>query len=89
MKDNRDATVMAATSQIEMIHESIISRQRQQMVDQINEYGLCDFWADYGEYLKDLYVDGGYSYFEDAVISYHTFWADYYGLYDYPRITNR
>jgi hypothetical protein len=61
---------------IETIHESLVNGQRRQMVEQIKEYGLYDFFSDYRDYLKDLYVDGGFGYFIDATISYH-------------RITNR
>jgi hypothetical protein len=65
---------------IETIHESLVNGQRRQMVEQIKEYGLYDFFSDYRDYLKDLYfnsfVDGGFDYFADATISYH-------------RITNR
>ena len=55
------------------IHESLINGQRRQMINQIIEYGLYDFWADYQDYLTDLYVEKGacYAYFSDAVISYH------------------
>ena len=57
---------------LETIHESLVNGQRQQMVKQIKAYGLYDFWADYGEYLKNLYVDdkAAYEYFKDATISY-------------------
>ena len=56
---------------IEVIHESLVNGQRQQMVNQIDEYGLYDFWKDYHEYLLSLYADYGVdSYFTDAVISY-------------------
>ena len=60
------------------IHSSLVNGQRRQMVAQIKEYGLYDFWADYQDYLTYLYVERGacYTYFSDAVISYH-------------RITNR
>lgn len=63
---------------IETIHESLVNGQRRQMVDQINKYGLYDFWKDYSNYLKATYIEIGsaYQYLEDAVTSYH-------------RITNR
>jgi len=32
---------------IETIHESLVNGNRAQMVNQIDEYGLYDFWADY------------------------------------------
>lgn len=58
---------------IETIHDSLINGQRQQMVEQIQEYGLYDFWDDYNCFLNDI----GYDYpnhlecFADAIISYH------------------
>lgn len=59
-------------NKLEGIHESLVNGQRQQMVKQIKVYGLYDFWADYAEYLKELYVDSdsAYEYFRDATISY-------------------
>jgi hypothetical protein len=42
---------------IETIHESLVNGQRRQMVEQIKEYGLYDFFSDYRDYLKDLYFD--------------------------------
>jgi len=64
--------------QMEQIHMSLVNGQRQQMVDQINEYGLYDFFYDYVTYLDSLYseTDARWNYFTDATISYH-------------RITNR
>jgi putative heme iron utilization protein len=58
---------------ISTIHDSLVNGQRQQMVEQINEYGLYDFWADYKRYLFEVYVDRDvdYKYFSDAVISFH------------------
>ena len=57
---------------IEEIHNSLVNGQRKQMVDQIDEYMLYDFWEDYRDYLNDLYTDTGpMEYFQDAVISYH------------------
>ena len=56
---------------IETIHESLVNGQRKQMVNQIKEYGLHDFWADYKTYLQDLYSDEGIiDYFTDATISF-------------------
>ena len=56
-----------------VIHESLLNGQRKQMADQIDEYGLYDFWSDYFDYLQCLYVEpsGQYIYFRDAAISYH------------------
>ena len=58
---------------IETIHESLVNGQRRQMVDQINEYGLYDFWHDYSEYLDTLYTteSAAYEYLKDAIVSYH------------------
>ena len=58
---------------LHIIHMSLVNGQRKQMYSQIREYGLCDFWADYIDYLDDLYLDASskYSYFKDAVVSYH------------------
>ena len=69
---------MLQKEQIEIIHNSLVNGQRQQVVKQIKEYGLYDFWADYVIYLNNFYKDiqSQYDYFADAVISYH-------------RITNR
>jgi hypothetical protein len=55
------------------IHESLVNGQRRQMVKQIDEYGLYDFWSDYATYLQELYahVESQYTYFVDAVDSYH------------------
>ena len=55
------------------IHESLVNGQRRQMVNQIDEYGLYDFWKDYLEYLYQRYVQETvvFGYFYDAVISYN------------------
>ena len=55
------------------IHESLVNGQRRQMVNQIDEYGLYDFWKDYLEYLYQRYVQETvvFGYFYDVVISYH------------------
>ena len=57
---------------IEEIHESLVNGQRKQMVSQIQEYGVYDFWDDYRWYLNGLYADQlpKYDYFTDATISY-------------------
>lgn len=56
---------------IETIHESLVNGQRQQMVKQIDEYGLYDFWEEYKRYLENLYeVEAWWQYFTDATISY-------------------
>lgn len=59
---------------LETIHEGLVNGQRKQMVEQINEYGLHDFFADYLNYLNEIGENPGV--FADCVISYH-------------RITNR
>jgi len=58
---------------IEEIHESLLNGQKRQMVNQIDSYGLYDFFADYAGYLTDLYCDvsARYSYFMDCTISYN------------------
>ena len=58
---------------LETIHESLVNGQRQQMVKQIDEYGLYDFFADYCGYLVESYVNvaSQYEYFRDATVSYH------------------
>jgi len=59
--------------QIEEIHNSLVNGQRKQMVSQIDEQVLYDFWAEYREYLEQMYIDpkAQFAYFADAVISYH------------------
>ena len=59
---------------IETIHESLVNGQRKQMVKQIDEYGLYDFWSDYSDYLgceTDHGIFPQFNFFRDAVISYH------------------
>ena len=58
---------------VSTIHESLVNGQRQQMVKQIQEYGLYDFFYDYEDYLQSLYEEphSQYKYFTDACISYH------------------
>ena len=58
---------------IETIHDSLVNGQRQQMVEQIDEYGLYDFWKEYSNYLKSIYqdIDKAYQHLEDAITSYH------------------
>ena len=59
------------TKRISKIHDSLVNGQRRQMVDQIDEYGLYDFFEDYREYLNDTEQGMAFHYFQDAVISYH------------------
>ena len=63
---------------LEDIHHSLVNGNRKQMVEQIDKYGLYDFWSDYQYYLDTLYgqIASRYHYYCDAVTSYH-------------RITNR
>lgn len=56
---------------IETIHESLVNGQRKQMVNQIQEYGLYDFWSDYETYLMHIGDEqDAFDYFTDATISY-------------------
>jgi len=64
-------TTETKMSAVEDIHMSLVNGQRRQMVEQIDEYGVYYFWADYKNYLEELYFDKGMEYFADAVISYH------------------
>jgi len=66
------------TKLLEEIHNSLLNGQKKQMVEQINNYGLYDFFEDYNTYLCNLYNESivKHSYFLDCVSSYH-------------RITNR
>ena len=72
----KDKTI--ALKELDEIHNSLINGQKRQMVDQINEYGLYDFFSDYKYFLTAFYFDETtvLKYFSDCVISYH-------------RITNR
>jgi hypothetical protein len=64
---------MTKTQQMEEIHESFVNGQGRQLVEQIDDYGLYDFWADYASFLHHLWGDNheecGAS-FEDITISY-------------------
>jgi len=55
---------------IKSIHESLLNGQRKQMVEQIDEYGTYDFWADYVEWLK-THSFQPFAFLSDAVTSYH------------------
>ena len=54
------------------IHESLLNGQRRQMVDQINEHGVADFFPDYKDFLESLYIESDvkFDYFYDATKSY-------------------
>ncbi len=58
--------------QLQTIFESLVNGQRAQMAYQIDEYGVCDFWSDFKEFLSDHVINTKleYNYFSDAVISY-------------------
>ena len=56
---------------IETIHNSLVNGQKKQMVSQIDEYGLYEFWADYKNYVTSLYdLLPAWQAFTDATISY-------------------
>jgi hypothetical protein len=56
---------------MEEIHNSLVNGQRTQMVKQIQEYGLYNFWQDYWNYLTDFGSENSaIEYFKDATISY-------------------
>ena len=56
---------------IETIHASLVNGQRRQMVEQIQEYGLYDFWPDFRDHLKEFFTgQEAFDYFADATISY-------------------
>ena len=57
---------------IEAIHESLVNGQRRQMVRQIDESELYDFWSEYSIYLESVYSECAdrWNWFTDAVISY-------------------
>ena len=42
---------------IATIHESLVNGQRRQMANQIDEYGLYDFWEDYLRYLQMICLE--------------------------------
>ena len=62
------------TERLEAIHESLTNGQRKQMVSQIDEYGLYDFWEDYKDFLYSHEGINGakvmFDCFTDATISY-------------------
>jgi hypothetical protein len=55
--------------ELKSIHESLVNGNRKQMVDQINEYGLYDFFSDYLDYINGIQANIGF--YSDCVISYH------------------
>ena len=58
---------------LEDIHRDMINGNRRDEVKRINEYGAYDFFQDYLEYLKNLYVlpEDTLENFRDVVVSYH------------------
>ena len=62
---------MAIRRRIEIIHNSLINGQLKQMVEQIDDYGLYDFWEDYKDYLNDMEQGVAYNLFAKATISYN------------------
>jgi hypothetical protein len=54
--------------QIQNIHSSLVNGQKKQMISQIEDYGLYDFFEDYKDYLENY--PKKYKYFSDCVISY-------------------
>ena len=63
---------MTTQLELDIVHDSLVNRQRKQMTEQIDDCVLYDFWNDYADYLESLYVDksSAYDYFKDAVVSY-------------------
>jgi hypothetical protein len=60
------------TNLLEDIHNSLVNGQKKQMVEQIKEHGVYDFFSEYKIYLLDLYCEHtAFKYFSDAVISFH------------------
>jgi hypothetical protein len=58
---------------LETIHQSLVNGQRRQMVKQIDEYGVYDFWEDYSNYLEERYYCDDLAFklhFTDATIAY-------------------
>lgn len=57
---------------LEEIHNSLVNGQRKQMVEQIEEYGLYDFFDDYAVFLYSSYaITTAFDYLRDAASSYH------------------
>ena len=54
---------------IDTIHESLVNGNRRQMVEQIKEYGLYDFFPKYRAYLESVYAKKSvcFDYYADAV----------------------
>lgn len=57
---------------LQEIHNSLENGQRKQMVEQIEEYGLYDFFEDYASFLYNNYTSAtAFDYLRDAASSYH------------------
>ena len=63
---------MSKQEDLETIHESLVNGNRRQMVEQIDEYGVYDFWADYRDFLWNTCQSpkAEFAYFADATVSY-------------------
>ena len=59
-------------TKLETIHASHVNGQMRQLVEQIDDYGLYEFWADYRDYLSNLYkeTESQLDYFTSATIAY-------------------
>ena len=60
---------MKKEKQLYNIYYSLMCGQLKQMTEQINEYGLYDFFADFNEYLIEIGIQ--HDEFINCVISYH------------------
>lgn len=66
-----DSGTLGDGPSLDEINDSIVNGQRKQMVNQIKQYGVIDFWADYYAYVKNSEnIDAAFEQFADAVISY-------------------
>lgn len=52
------------------IHESNINGQLRQVADQIEEYGVYDFFHEYDKYLEEAYFDVALHYYTRATKAY-------------------
>ncbi len=59
-------------TKIEAIHESFINGQKKQAVEQMNAYGMTEFFSDYTDYLGSVYgPEKAFAHLKDACVSYH------------------
>ena len=56
--------------ELETIHGNQVNGNLSDMVYLIDEYGLYDFWADYRDYISELYLTNN-TLFSQSVIVYH------------------